>query len=38
VALEVGLVAEQPKPVLDFPLDARRTARSRLGAERLAEM
>jgi hypothetical protein len=36
VALEVGLVAEEPKPVLDVPLDARRTARSRLGAKRLA--
>ena len=25
VTLEVGLAAEQPEPVLDFPLDARRT-------------
>jgi hypothetical protein len=26
MALEVGLVAEQPEAVFDFPLDARRIA------------
>jgi hypothetical protein len=32
MALEIGLVAEQPKAVLDFPLDAQRPAASELGA------
>jgi hypothetical protein len=30
MTLEIGFIAEQPKPVLDLPLDAQRSAAARL--------
>src|SRR5262249_3251348 len=33
MTLEIGLIAEQPKPALDLPLDAQRSAAAPLGTD-----